>query len=459
MNYETLIQSLPGVMPPTKRLSFKEKIKWTLLALLLYFIMSQIYIWGISPSNIHYLQEMSTLFGASIGTIITLGIGPIVTSSIILQMLMGTGLLGWDTSTHHGKIMFQGTQKILSIILCVVEAVVYTLMGAVQPINFATTTLVLIIFQIALGGWIILFLDEIVSKWGFGSGISLFIAAGISKDIILKLISPMTSSGTMPLAGESAVGLLPNFIKSISSGAPDIGLLLPVFMTIVIFVIVVYAQAMRVEIPLAYGSVRGFGRKWPLKFIYTNVLPVILTAALLINIKVWSKLLYDRGITIFGTFSQTGQPISGFVHYLSPPTNFIWNLLNFNIIGDEVLRVITYTIFMVLGSVVFSIFWVESAGMGSNKVAQQIQQSGMQIPGFRRDIRVMETILERYIPNLAIMGGAFVGFLAAFSDFAGALTSGTGLLLTVMIIYQLYEQIATQHIEDLHPSLKKFIKS
>lgn len=459
VNYEELIQKLPGVSSPAKRLSFKEKLKWTSIGLLLYYVMSQIYIYGIAPTQIQYFQEISALFGASIGTIITLGIGPIVTASIILQLLVGSGLVKLDMTTHRGRLIFQGTQKMLTIILCVVEAAAYTLIGAVQPMNFQTITLALIIFQIALGGWIILFLDEVINKCGFGSGVSLFIAAGISKEIILRLINPLTSAGTIPIVGENPAGLIPNFIRTISSGSPDISLLLPIVMTIIVYVIVVYAQAMRVEIPLVFGSVRGFGRKWPLKFIYTNVLPVILTSALLINIKVWAKLLSDRGITIFGTFSQNGTPLSGLVHYLNPPANFIWNVLNFNIIGDEVLRVIVYTLFMIGGSVLFSVFWVQSAGMDSASVARQIQSSGMQIPGFRRDIRVVETILERYIPNLAIMGGIFVGLLAAFSDFAGTLSSGTGLLLTVMIIYQLYEQIAMQHIEDLHPSLKKFIKT
>ncbi|MBT4114697.1 preprotein translocase subunit SecY, partial [Candidatus Woesearchaeota archaeon] len=56
-----------------------------------------------------------------------------------------------------------------------------------------------------------------------------------------------------------------------------------------------------------------------------------------------------------------------------------------------------------------------------------------------------------------VMGGATVGFLAAFADLSGALSRGTGILLTVMIIYKLYEDIAKQHAYDMHPALRKFM--
>ncbi len=450
MDYETLIQKLPGVARPVKRLTFKDKVKWTLAGLLFYYILSEIAVWGVSSVAIAQFQALEDIMGASFGSIITLGIGPIVTSSIFLQLLTGSGIINWDLSTHHGKVMFQGTQKILTFVLCFVEAAAYTLMGAIQPMNFLPLTVTLVIFQIALGGIIIVFLDEVISKWGFGSGVSLFIAAGVSKQIFLRLFNPLGTTGTPS-------GIIPHFGTSVLSGAPDFMSLLPIATTLFIFGLVVYAQAMRVEIPLAFGSIRGFGRKWPLKFIYTSVIPVILAAALLINFKVWGQLLASRGFPILGTFSPDGSPLSGFAYYLSPPSNFIWNVITMNIVFDDVIRVVLYTGFFMCASVLFSIFWMHSANMDSRAVAKQIQGSGMQIPGFRRDIRVVERILDRYIPALAVLGGAFVGLLAAFADLTGALAGGTGILLAVMIIYQLYEQISTQHMEDMNPALRKFM--
>ena len=125
--------------------------------------------------------------------------------------------------------------------------------------------------------------------------------------------------------------------------------------------------------------------------------------------------------------------------------------------SGDLARMLTYSLFMIGGSVIFSVFWVATAGMDSRSVAEQIQSTGMQIPGYRRDIRVIERVLNRYIPGLAVLGGAAVGFLAAFADFTGALGTGTGILLATMIIYNLYEELAMQHMEDMHPAVRRLL--
>ncbi len=86
-----------------------------------------------------------------------------------------------------------------------------------------------------------------------------------------------------------------------------------------------------------------------------------------------------------------------------------------------------------------------------------MMSSGLQIPGFRKDARVLERLLKRYIYPLTIMGGIFIGILASVANLAGAFGSGTGLLLTVMIIYKLYEDIAKHHMEDMNPMLRKMM--
>ncbi len=461
MNYEALVQKLPGVASPVKRQTFNEKLKWTGIVLGIFFLLSETFLLRINPATLESFKQLATLMGASFGTVVTLGIGPIVSASIILQLLVGAKIINWDLSSQHGRVMFQGTQKILAYFFALLEAVAYVAFGAIAPDVAATGIMLFVILQIAIGGWIVILLDEVVSKWGFGSGVSLFIAAGISKQLFIQGFSILRSE-----TGQF-VGAVPALIDNVLAGNMGLSLFtsygIPIISTIAVFAIVIYAQAMRVEIPLAFGAFRGFGRKWPLKFIYTNVLPVILTAALLINLQVWGRLLASSTpenpsleCGIIGCFID-GQPSSGLIHLLSPPRQFIIDLVQGTLIGDEILRVIVYTTFMVVGSAVFSIFWMNTSGMDSKSVAKQIQGAGMQIPGFRRDPRVIERVLERYIPALAVLGGAFVGFLSALADFTGALVSGTGLLLTVMITYQLYEELASKHMEDMHPLLRQFM--
>ena len=460
---------LPGVKGPKKNLSLKEKLIWTGLILVIFYVMSQIPIFGMAEASFERFQTFETILGASMGSLITLGIGPIVSASIILQLLVGSEIIPWDLNSQEGQAKFQGTQKLLAFIIALIEAVAYVVMGAIAPLRPTPAFFAVVIFQVALGGWLIIFLDEIISKWGFGSGVGLFIVAGVSKTIIIGSLSPLNSAGQLfSLAGGDPVGIIPAFITGLAKGAADPFILIPLLMTVFIFVIAVYAQAMRVEIPLTMGNVRGFGRKWPLKFIYTSVLPVILVSALLANIRLWATVLADRGVDlVIGGFHLIGEvgsqgsfaPNSLLYYVSAPSSNFLINLGLMNVQFHQVIQVIVYTTVYTLGAIVFSIFWMKTSGQDPASVAEKISNTGMKVPGFRKNKRVLIKILNRYIPALTVLGGAFIGFLAAFANWTNALGSGTGILLTVMITFKLYEELAQKHLEEMHPAVRKFMGS
>ena len=225
--------------------------------------------------------------------------------------------------------------------------------------------------------------------------------------------------------------------------------------TLVVFAVCVYGQAMKVEIPLSFGRVRGYGIRWPLNFFYTSNIPVILVAALMANIQLFAKLLEGWGHPILGTFSGS-VPVSGLIYWINSP-DLVANIIKGSFTLSMLGQALTYTLIMVIGAVIFSIFWMQTAGMDAKSQAKQIMASGLQIPGFRRDERVLEHILKRYIWPLTILGAIGVGLLASLADLSGALSRGTGILLTVMIVYKLYEEIAKQHMEDMNPGLRKFM--
>jgi preprotein translocase subunit SecY len=228
-----------------------------------------------------------------------------------------------------------------------------------------------------------------------------------------------------------------------------------VIATVVVFCIAVYAQAMKIEIPLSFGRIRGYGIRWPLSFIYTGVIPVILVSALMANIQLWARLLQNWGRPILGTFVGN-VPQSGIVLWFSSP-NIVSKIIKGSIVSADFSHALVYMLFMILGCVVFSIFWAQTAGMDARSQARQIMASGLQIPGFRKDQRILEHLLNRYIHPLTIMGAIAIGFLASLADLTGALSSGTGILLAVMIIYRLYEEISKQHMMDLNPMMRKFM--
>ncbi len=464
---ENVANIFPEVRAPTeKRLSFKTKLKWTLLILVAFFILSAIPLYGLGQNALSQFESLSIILGASFGSILSLGIGPIVTSSIVLQLLTGSGILKIDTNTPDGKNFFQSLQKIVTVFFIIFEAFIYVFLGGLAPAAelLGTSSYVamqfVLVFQLILGGFMVLYMDQVINKYGFGSGVSLFIAAGVSSSIVVRAFSPLNSVGAWAFgSGQAPIGQAWVFFQSLMGRNPlGAGLALAVIIaTVVIFLLAVYAQSMKIEIPLSFGRVRGHGMRWPLNFLYTSNIPVILTAALLANIQLWARLLENWGKPFLGTFIGN-TPSTGLVSWIYPP-NVMQGLITSSLTGLDIAHAAAYMTLMIGGAVLFSVFWVQTSGMDAAAQAKKMMASGLQIPGFRRDPRVLEAILNRYIPSLTVLGGIAIGVLAAGADLMGALANGTGILLAVMIIYKLYEEIAQQHMMDMHPALRKMMET
>jgi preprotein translocase subunit SecY len=263
-------------------------------------------------------------------------------------------------------------------------------------------------------------------------------------------------------SGQPPVGQVLVFLISLVGGDPRgaILALAAILATVVVFALCVYTQAMKVEIPLSFGRVRGYGIRWPLNFLYTSNIPVILIAALLANIELFARLLEKWGLPLLGTFAGNA-PASGLVLWVANPqivTKALTGSLQFvSFWNNDIIHALIYVLIMVAGSVIFSIFWVQTAGLTAQAQAKQIMASGLHIQGFRRDPRILESVLNRYIFPLTVMGGVAVGLLAASADLLGALSRGTGILLAVMIIYRLYEEIAKHHMMEMNPAMRKMM--
>lgn len=451
MALRDLLHNLPEVRPPTeKKVSFNTKLKWTLIILISYFVLANIPLYGITPETVGRFEHLAILLGTSFGSIITLGIGPIVMASIILQLLVGSQILNIDTHTEEGKKYFQALQKVLAFAFVIFEAMVYVLMKGVAAEPGFTG---LVIFQLCLGGFLIVFMDEVIQKWGFGSGISLFIAAGIGWRLFSQLFQFMGTQNTFEAAGH-VLALISNLIIGNTDGV--IISLFAILVTAALFLAVVWAQSLKVEIPLSFDRVRGYGIRWPLNFFYTGVMPVIFVSALASSFQLFASLVENwvGHATLLGGFSG-GAPISGIAFWINS-TPLLQTILTGSFRMVFLLQSIGHVLFYVVLSVLFAFFWVGTSGMDAASQAKNIMSSGLSIPGFRKDERVLESILKRYVGPLTIMGGAAIGLLASAANLLGAMVGGTAILLAVMILYQLYQNIAQQHALDMNPALRGF---
>ncbi len=475
----SLSKYLPTVKKPTFKPSLNKKLLWTGLVLVIYFMLSSSLfgsVYGLNRQAAVGFHTLQILLGSSFGTLMTLGIGPIVTSSILLQLLVGSKIIDWDLKDKEDKKKYEVVQKISSIALAFIEAFIYVIAGAVQPVSFEPFIVIIVVIQLALGGIIVILLDEIVSKYGLGSGISLFIVAGVVNTVFIQVFSPCVpvAEGGCPLPspGTEPVGKFWYLLFNIGNGFSyqNLSALIPIISTLVVILIVVYAQSITIDIPLTFSRLRGFGRRWSLNLFYTSNIPVILAAALLANMQLFATLVAQPLATdpdvkcgILGCLASSGNsgniPASGLVYYLSAPqgNNIIIDIIEGTFTTRYLIRVIAYTTFMVAGAIIFSLFWVKTSGMDSQSVADQIDDIGMHIPGYRKDPKVIKGVLDRYIPPLTIIGGASIGLLAAFADFVGAIGSGTGILLTVTILYNFYQKLKTEEVEGANPLIRKII--
>lgn len=460
MQLVNVFKNLPEVKGPLeKRLSFNVKSKWTLIVLAAFFVLANIPLFGLAKNALDRFQYLAIILGTDFGSIISLGIGPIVMASIILQLLVGSKILDIDLKTDEGKKYFQGLQKLLVFFFILFEALVYVLMQGLQAMPGYTF---LVVFQLCLGGLAIVFMDELVSKWGFGSGVSLFIAAGVGWRLftgIFQFISPQGGNCLLDFVNTPCAGKILIIVQAVINQAPVEALkaLAVLLITSLIFLLVVWVQSLKIEVPLSFDRLRGYGIKWPLSFFYTSVIPVILTAALSANLQLFAGLLENwlGHPTFLGTFSQ-GTPVAGLVFWISH-VDVLQALITGSLRWVFLFQALGHILFYVVFSTIFAVFWVKTSGMDASNQAKNILSSGLQIPGFRKDERVLESVLSRYIMPLTIMGGAAIGFLAAIADLLGALTSGTAILLAVMIIYQFYNSISQQHSLDMHPAMKKLM--
>ncbi len=460
--FKPIARFFPDIKSPDRKVAFNEKIFWTVIALIVYFVMSQVPLYGVSTAGLNDpLGALRVIFASNRGTLMELGIGPIVTAGLILQVLAGSKMINLDMNNPEDRSLFTSASKILSVVMTVFEALAYILGGTYGTLP--GTTEVVILLQLVGAGVIVLLLDEMLQKgWGLGSGISLFIAAGVASTIWWDCMAPMG-----PMADGHYLGALIAFGQSLvvrqniramfarPQGLPDMVAFLT---TVGIFLIIIYFNGMRVEIPVSYARYRGFKGKFPLKLFYVSNIPVIFAAALFGNIYFISQLIWQRynntnsnfWLNLLGKFviqGQQYQPSGGLVYYVVPPRSIA-------LVAQDPIRALVYTLLLIIGCVFFAVTWVEVGGMDSAAVARQLLDSGMQIEGFRRSEIPIRQMLERYIPTLTIVGAILIGLIAGSADFLGAFGSGTGILLTVGIIEQYYQILVQERITELYPAAR-----
>ncbi|KAF3451319.1 hypothetical protein FNV43_RR07414 [Rhamnella rubrinervis] len=396
---------------------------------------NQLPLYGIhSTTGADPFYWMRAILASNRGTVMELGITPIVTSGLVMQLLTGSKIIEVDNNVREDRALLNGAQKLLGILIAFGEAVAYVvsgMYGSTDQLGIGNSFI--IILQLCAAGIIVICLDELLQKgYGLGSGISLFIATNICESVIWKAFSPTTINSGRELNLKN----LPNVTNLLA--------------TILIFLIVTYLQGFRVVLPVRSKNARGQQGSYPIKLFYTSNMPIILHSALITNLYFISQLLYKRyggnflvnllGIWKESEYSGHSIPVGGLAYYVTAPSSLADAAAN-------PFHALFYVVFMLSVCALFSKTWIEVSGSSARDVAKQLKEQQMVMPGHRESNLQKE--LNRYIPTAAAFGGVCIGALTVLADFMGAIGSGTGILLAVTIIYQYFETFEKEKASEL----------
>jgi len=451
---------LPQVPKPKRKISLQQKLLWCGACVFIYMVMGQTPLFGATAPEFDFLAFARVIFASQQGSLVELGIGPIVTAGLLMQLLRGSDILKFDFKRPEERGIFQTATKMLTYFVIVIEASVYG-WAVYGPGITEPSILAILIGQLMAASIFVVFMDELIQKgWGLGSGISLFIACGVAQQILWSLFSPL------PAGDGGSIGIVPFIIQNIQMGMGDFadvffrsnqlpsifGLLL----TVGVLLILIYTQGMKVEIPIVSTKYRGFAATYPIKLMYVSNIPVILASALTANAlfigqMLWSQLNPRNASPLFNILAQydptsPGTPIGGLVYYITPPRGL-------DLVALDPMRGVLYVLFMIGIVVIFGKLWVELGGLSSKKAAQNLLDADVVIPGFRRSNKPVEMLLNKYIPSVTILGSVILGLIAGVSDILGVFGSGIGLLLTVDILINYYNQLVREKVEVVMPRL------
>ncbi|KAF1756394.1 hypothetical protein GCK72_012847 [Caenorhabditis remanei] len=441
---------VPEVAKPERKIPFREKMLWTTVLLMVYLVCCQVPLFGImATESSDPLYWLRAIMASNRGSLMELGISPIVTSGMIMQLLSGIKMLEVGDSPKE-RALFNTSQKLFGIIITVGQALVYVMSGLYgPPSELGAGICLLLIVQLVMAGLVVLLFDDLLQNgYGLGSGISLFIATGICESVIWKAFSPATYNNGRGMQFEGSLIALVHLLTTRSDKIralreafyrQDLPNVTSFLATVAVFCLVVYLQGFRVELPIQSSKVRGHRASYPIKLFYTSNMPIILQNALVSNLFVISQLIYSKtGDNFFARLlgswshgeSARSYPIGGLCYYLSAPESLRHIL-------EDPLHCIVYIVFMLGSCAFFSKTWIDVSGSSARDVAKQLKSQNMIMRGHRETSTIHK--LNKYIPTAAAFGGLCIGALSVTADFMGVNGSGTGILLAVTIIYQYFE--------------------
>jgi len=399
----------------------RKKLVFTLIIILLYRLGASIPVPFVDPAGMSALLEGAgdTIFGYlnilsgnafSQATLFALGIGPYITSSIVMQLLTIAipALEKLQKSGEEGRKKITQITRYLTVVLGMITGYGYyvTLANGMvdqtgMRVSFLTNTHwfsgIVIVTCYTAGTSLIMWLGEKINENGVGNGISIILFANIVSRLpsgvmfqIQNIIFPMTSD----YAGTNAV-------MDVAVAVVTALVILAVALVIVAFVVFMSNAERRLKVQY---SKRVVGRKMyggqstylPMKVNMSGVMPIIFASSMV-----------SIPITIISFVNP--NPTGGF-------SRVLWNLFSTT---SPLYIILTFGLI-----IAFSYFYI-AISFNPVEVSNNLRKNGGGIKGIRPGKETTDYI-TRILHKIVLIGGLFLGVVAVFPLIVNALSSAFG---------------------------------
>jgi len=402
--------------------TLRSRILFVLGALVVFRLLSAIPIPGVDTiklqnfiTNNQFVGVLNVFSGGGLSTlsIIMLGVGPYITSSIIMQLLtiMSPRLKAmYQEDGEIGRKKFTQFSRMLTIPLAIVQGLALLVLLRRQGIMTDVSMFGMFtnISVIVAGSMLIMWIGELVSEFGIGNGVSLIIFAGIVANIP-KEVSQF-------------------FFTFDIASLPVYVLFLVVGLLIVAGVVIV-TEAER-PVPVTYAKqvrgdhVSGGTQTYlPIRVNQAGVIPIIFALSILL----FPQLI---GNALAGMTNTTLLAIS---------RGMLWFVANTWL----------YSLFYFLFVFVFTYFYT-AVTFDPEQISTNLQKNGAFVPGIRPGPATRDYI-SRILNRTTMMGAVFLGLIAVLPLIIRAITGitafaigGTALLIVVSVVLDLIKKTDAQ---------------
>ncbi|GMM30386.1 Ssh1 protein [Martiniozyma asiatica (nom. inval.)] len=450
-----LASLLPEIELPYERVSFDDKIVYTIASAAIY-LLASVPLSGIQPSKIvdpfHWLRFS---FASQSGTLLELGVLPVLTAGFFWQTLAALRWCKVNFNSLEERQLFQSLQKITAIFLGFFYSTLLVYSGYFKPVDHFVSQShqsgfladSLIILQLTVASAAVTYLCELLEKgYGFGPGCMAFIAVTTA----YKLAGSVIGFGYAPWSKDGqAEGVLVQLFNSLFSKGfiytiynaftriENINLA-QVYLAFITLFCLMYTYNFRSEISIKSSKVRSMITTYPIRLFHSGALPLIFTLTVIYNANIYayafSKIVcpipFIANWEINAYTKKTADLTSGLLYFISSSNASTSIILNLT-------RIVVSISFITIVCALFGRSWFKLAGSSGKDLARQFKEQDITVIGYRDATIARE--LNKLISSASTAGSVVLGLTTSIAEATGysqgfATGVGIGMLCAMSVL-------------------------